>query len=78
MAARATVRVRIREMKMVKASQLQVHPRSWRRHPDAQRSALRAAVDEIGFTTAPIVRPLGRGRYELIDGHLRAEEMGPP
>lgn len=69
-------RIRIVGIEKVKASDLVPHPQNWRVHPERQRETLRAAVDEIGFTAAPIVRKLRGGKYQIIDGHLRAEEMG--
>lgn len=69
-------RIRVTGMERIKASLLVPHPENWRRHPAQQRTALRAAMDEIGFTSAPLVRPLGDGTYQIIDGHLRADEMG--
>ena len=47
------------------------HPESWRLHPDNQAAALRAALAEIGYASALLVRETDKG-LELIDGHLRA------
>lgn len=52
-----------------------MHPRNWRAHPDSQRAALRGILEEIGFAGALLTRELPDGRLQLIDGHLRAEEL---
>lgn len=58
----------------VPAGDLVPNPRNWRRHPDAQRAALRGLLAEIGFADALLARRTDQG-LELIDGHLRQEEM---
>lgn len=72
----ATVRDRIKKFDRVKASAIAPNPKNWRTHGDAQRSALRAMLEEVGIADACIVRETGRGKYQLIDGHLRREELG--
>jgi hypothetical protein len=67
------VRDRIQGFCRVPASRLQPHPRNWRLHPPAQRSALQAVLQEIGYAGALIVRELPDGALQLLDGHLRAE-----
>ncbi len=67
------VRDRIRELRRVPASQLRAHPRNWREHPQRQRQLMQGVLAEIGYADALLVRELGDGSYELIDGHLRAE-----
>jgi hypothetical protein len=64
---------RILELRRVRASTLRPHPRNWRIHPAAQRAALAAVLDEIGYADALLARELPDGSLELIDGHLRAE-----
>lgn len=66
-------RDRIRELRRVPAKTLRPNPRNWRRHPEAQRSALKAILSEVGYADALLVRELADGELELIDGHLRAE-----
>jgi len=66
-------RDRIREFRRVPAALLRPNPRNWRRHPAAQREALRAILDEVGFADALLTRELPDGALELVDGHLRAE-----
>jgi len=64
---------RIKELRRVRASLLQPHPKNWRTHPPAQRDALRGVLAEIGYADALLARELPDGTLELIDGHLRAE-----
>lgn len=67
------MRDRVKELRRVRAGDLRPHPMNWRKHPDDQRSALRAALNEVGFAGALLARELPDGALELIDGHLRAE-----
>jgi len=67
---------RIKDLRRVKASELVAHPDNWRVHPDAQRNAFRAALTEVGWADALLVRELDDGRLQVIDGHLRREEAG--
>lgn len=50
------------------------HPHNPRVHLDAQREALRAMLDKYGIVDAIVVRKEG-DHYELINGHLRHEEI---
>lgn len=51
--------------------QLLANPRNWRTHPDAQASALRGVLAEVGIVQNVIAnRRTGR----LVDGHLRVME----
>lgn len=67
---------RIQDLIHVRASDLVPHPRNPRTHPPEQRQALRALLARIGFAGAELVYLNEDGEYTLIDGHLRAEEMG--
>ena len=70
---RATVpRSRIKSLRYVEASKLKPDPRNWRKHPKAQRNALSAILDRIGWAGAVIARETPRGLV-LVDGHLRAD-----
>jgi ParB-like chromosome segregation protein Spo0J len=69
------VRDRVRELRRVKASELQPSNKNWRVHPDRQKNALRGALAEIGFADAVLARELPDGSLQLIDGHLRAETL---
>lgn len=66
------VRNRVKELRMVVASELRPSPRNWRTHPQAQQDALRGLLTEIGYADALLARETPDG-LELIDGHLRAE-----
>ena len=68
----ATVRDRIKSLRRVRAGDLIPHPKNWRRHPAGQAAAMRAALTEIGFADALLVRETKKG-LQIIDGHLRAE-----
>jgi hypothetical protein len=60
----------------VKASEIVPHELNPRTHTDAQRSALKALLDEIGFARSLLAYELPDGRLKLIDGHLR-QSMTP-
>jgi hypothetical protein len=66
------IRDRILELRRVPARELIPNPRNWRRHPKAQREALRGVLSEIGYAGALLARQTPEGLM-LIDGHLRAE-----
>jgi DNA modification methylase len=67
------IRDRIRDLRRVRAGDLEPNPRNWRTHPRAQREALQGVLAEIGYADALLVRELEDGRLRLVDGHLRAE-----
>ena len=67
-----TIRDRIKDFRRVKGRDLLPNPRNWRRHPQAQRDAMRAVLEEVGFAGAALARETPAGLM-LIDGHLRAE-----
>ena len=67
------VRDRIKELRRVRAADLQPNPRNWRTHPTQQRDALRGLLAEIGYADALLARELADGSLQLVDGHLRAE-----
>lgn len=67
------IRDRIVGLRRVLASELVPNGKNWRRHPKAQRDALRGVLAEVGYAGALIARELEDGRLMLIDGHLRAE-----
>lgn len=65
------IRDRVVELRRVRAGDLQENPRNWRRHPERQRRALRALLEEVGFADAILARERGDGSLEIVDGHLR-------
>ena len=69
-------RDRIKGLRKIHASDLVPHPMNWRRHPEAQREALRGVLSEVGIVDVPICRELPDGRLQLLDGHLRQEVLG--
>src|SRR3954453_18699714 len=71
-----SVRNRIVRHVRVRAGDLVPHEHNARVHPDAQRRALKALYDEIGFVRSLLAYELPDGRLKLIDGHLR-QDMEP-
>src|SRR3990167_2756286 len=70
------IRDRIVELIRVPASSIAPHPDNFRRHPPAQRLAMRGALNEIGFAGVIIALRLADGTLQACDGHLRDELMG--
>jgi DNA modification methylase len=67
------IRDRIRELRRVPVSELMPNLKNWRRHPDKQKKAMRAVLQEIGYADALLARQDESGQLILIDGHLRAD-----
>jgi len=67
---------RVKEYRKVPACDLVPHPANWRTHPDTQVKAFRDLLKEIGFAGAIVARRLEDGSLQIIDGHLRVEQMG--
>jgi hypothetical protein len=72
----ATPRNRIKDHRRVRAGDLVPHELNPRLHSDAQRAALAALYEEVGFARSLLVYALPDGRLKLIDGHLR-QSMRP-
>lgn len=70
------VRNRILRHARVRAGDLVPHELNPRTHPRAQRDALAALYDEVGFARSLLAYQLPDGRLKLIDGHLR-QSMDP-
>src|SRR3954447_13680405 len=68
-----TTRNRIVRHVRVRAGDLVPHELNPRVHPPAQREALAALYEEIGFARSLLAYELPDGRLKLIDGHLRAD-----
>jgi hypothetical protein len=64
-------RHRIKGHRRVRAGDLVPHELNPRRHPEAQRTALAALYEEVGFARSLLAYELPDGRLKLIDGHLR-------
>ena len=65
------VRNRVKGLRFVKAGELVPNDLNYRTHPPAQRRALQALLDEVGYADALIAYEK-EGRLVLCDGHLRA------
>src|SRR5262249_51692877 len=69
---KAQPRNRIVKNVRIRAGDLVPHELNPRLHSEAQRAALAALYDEIGFARSLLAYELPDGRLKLIDGHLRA------
>jgi 16S rRNA G966 N2-methylase RsmD len=63
-------KIRIVGHKTMRAGDLAANPANWRIHPEAQREAMRAELDEVGWVTGIIYNTTTK---RIIDGHLRAD-----
>lgn len=64
-------RSRIVDSGMVDAATLTANPRNARKHPPAQRAALKGVLSEVGWVGRVIVN---RTTGLIVDGHLRVDE----
>lgn len=69
------IRDRIIAFERVPAADIIASPDNWRIHPTEQQAALKGILAEVGFAGAALGRKLSNGKVELIDGHLRHEQM---
>lgn len=71
-----TIRDRIQEFRRVPARDLLDNDGNPRRHPQAQRGALRGVLEQVGIAAALVAYPSERngGKLTLIDGHLRKQD----
>lgn len=67
------IRDRVKELRRVRAAELQPNPKNWRTHPQAQQDVLKGILAEVGYADALLARETADGGLMLIDGHLRAE-----
>ncbi len=65
------IRNRIIEVREIRAGELLPNPKNWRKHPKAQRDAMKGIWEEIGNAAPVIARQTAEG-VQLLDGHLRA------
>jgi len=65
-------RDRVKELRRVRAGDLQENSANWRRHPQEQVNALAGVISEIGFAGALVAYEGDDGALTLIDGHMRA------
>lgn len=64
------IKDRIIGLERVDPASLTAHPQNFRRHPTAQRRALRASIERFGWSAAVLVTRDGT----VVDGHARVEE----
>lgn len=66
-------KIRIKEMKLIKAGELTDHAGNWRMHPIFQRDGLIGDLEEIGITDVikAYYSERNEGKLVIIDGHLR-------
>jgi hypothetical protein len=67
------IRDRIQDFRRVPARELLDHDGNPRRHPQAQRDALRGVLEQVGIAAALVAYNSERNgsKLTLIDGHLR-------
>ena len=54
----------------VDAAELKAHPDNWRIHPESQKNALRAIIEDIGLVQGVLV---SKRSGRILDGHARVE-----
>src|SRR5437773_730344 len=71
-----TIRDRVQEFRRVPARELLDHEGNPRRHPQAQRDALRGVLEQVGIADALVAYHSQRngGKLTLVDGHLRKQD----
>jgi hypothetical protein len=71
-----TIRDRVREFRRVPARELLDNDGNPRRHPQAQRDALRGVLEQVGIAAALVAYHSERncGKLTLVDGHLRRQD----
>lgn len=73
--APATYRDRITEYKKIRCADLNPNPLNWRQHGEQQKAAMTGILREVGIVDALLVRDVGDGSFDIIDGHMRAGLM---
>ena len=75
------MRNRVKELRMVRAGDLIPFAHNWRTHPDGQRKAVAASIEELGYFSPVEAWTNADGKLTLLDGHLRQEliaaDIGP-
>ena len=69
------IRDRINRFDRVRCADLLANPLNWRSHSDGQKAAMSGILAEVGMVDALLVREIGDGTYEIVDGHMRAGMM---
>jgi hypothetical protein len=72
-----SIRDRIQDFRRVPARELLDNDGNPRRHPQAQRDALRGVLEQVGIAAALVAYPSQRngGKLTLVDGHLRKQDF---
>jgi DNA modification methylase len=70
-----SLRDRVVDFRRVPAAELLPNQRNWRKHPPAQRNALRGLLQDVGFAGAVLARQGAEGQLILVDGHLRKDTL---
>jgi hypothetical protein len=74
------IRNRVKELRLIKGSELLKNAKNYRVHTQAQRDTMRGVLEEVGIVGALLARETKDG-IELIDGEMRSdmlpEEMVP-
>lgn len=69
------LRVRVKELRTVKASELMPHPKNWRRHSLVQAEALQKMYAAVGMVDPILAIETSKGLM-IVDGHLRTGVAG--
>ena len=69
------IRDRIKRFDRVRCADLIPNPLNWRQHGEDQKAAMTGILAEVGMVDALLVREIGDGTYEIIDGHMRADML---
>lgn len=71
------IRNRIVRVERIRLGDISPNPRNPKKHPQAQRDAIRGSVRELGFGTVPIAYTSQRlgGKLAFGDGHMRGDEF---
>jgi hypothetical protein len=73
----ASIRYRIREFRRIQAKELLDNDGNPRRHPQAQRDALRGILEQVGIAAALVAYQSDRngGKLTLVDGQLSKQDF---
>lgn len=74
--AQPIIRNRITGYQLVKKEDLVLHPAHVWEHPDEEKARLSKVVGERGNLSALLTRKLPSGKFEILDGKMRFEELG--
>jgi hypothetical protein len=68
------LKMRVIDMRWMRAGDILPHPENWREHGPEQKEAFAAMMESVGFAGALLTFTLPNGEIMLIDGHLRADQ----